>query len=139
MKKFFTRTCLVTTLLIGLMAFGIGTTEVAAQGDPKEILKMAPANWLASVDALDVLRQQVAALDLIMQGTPYLDIDYKRKYYNCISISIEQGRPVGEAVNTNLALFVTGLNDDPVVEIPNPLPLATWRSIYLEITNLLKQ
>lgn len=138
MKKFLLKTRLAVFVLLGFFAFGFGPTHVSAQlinptgaftdGDVGKLV--APAQ--AIID----LNQEIGNLDGQLLGAPSEALKYKRKFYYCISESLEQGVPVAQAIDANFIRFVAGYTDKPV-EFPNTLGTAVWNGYYADVFQML--
>lgn len=126
---------LVTVVLLGGLFFGAMDAVAQSEDGPATSVQ-----WVTPNDALTALNQEIANLDQILQGGPNDPIEYKRKFYSEIAISIEQDVPVQAAVNQNYdrfkpqSGFLTNVSD----KVPNPLSAATWLAYYQEVSDLLQ-
>jgi hypothetical protein len=140
MNKFLLKTHFGALLTVCALAFGFSLTEASAQlVNPAKTIQGAKVDWVDSSDAMTRLGQEIAALEAFLQGKSGDPLDYKLKYYILIHQSIESGETVPRSIDLNYMRFVAGFTDDPVVEIPNNLPVSIWQSYYTNAVDLLQK
>lgn len=140
MKKFLLKTRLLTCVLAGMLVFGLGMSEASAQvsAPSNDLFSNTADAFKAPNDALDILAQEIVGMDNYLQLVNDFPVEMKRKFYGEIHIAIEQNQPVPFAINGSYIKFAPNQIDAPV-EVPNPLPLATWQDYYQEVVDLLRK
>jgi len=119
-------------LVVALMFSAMLWSEKASAQDIVE------ANLMAPTEAIGVLNQEIGVMDTQLQVSYNESLDYKRKFYNGIVLSLEQGQAVLASVNENIAKFKPGSLDSGQVEIPNPLSPVVWQGYYDEVLQVLQ-
>jgi hypothetical protein len=139
MKKFMLKTRLGLLVVLGMLAFGFGATQASAQGllNPTGALPDGGFNWVTPSEAQAILNQEIGTLDQQLQATTIESLDLKRKFYTAIATSIQQGQAIPKALDSSFIKFVPGYADVPV-EVPNSLPLATWKTYYEDAALMLQ-
>ena len=140
MKKFLLKARLIACMLVGLFAFGFSSSEANAQlsAPSNDLFSNTADAFKAPNEALDILAQEIAGMNNYLQFVNDFPVEMKRKFYNEIHIAIEQNQPVPFAINGSYVKFAPNQIDAPV-EVPNPLPLATWQGYYQEVVALLRK
>ncbi len=126
---------MVTVVLLGGLFFGAMDAVAQSEDGPATSVQ-----WVTPNDAVSALNQEIANLDQILLAGPNEPLEYKRKFYSEIAITIEQDVPIPAAVDSNYARFTpqSGFLTSSSDKIPNPLSAATWLSYYQEVTDLLQ-
>lgn len=119
-------------LVVALMFSAMLWSEKASAQDIVE------ANLMTPTEAIGILNQEIGVMDTQLQVSYSESLDYKRKFYSGIVISLEQGQPVLTSVNENIAKFKPGSTDVGLVEIPNPLSASVWQNYYDEVLQILQ-
>lgn len=99
-------------------------------------------NWKTTDLATSTLNNEIAVLDGQLQSGYNQQLDYKRKFFNNIVFSIEQGNTVPNALNESYILFApasdvaTSPQTQPTVA--NPLSVDVWHTFYQDAIILLE-
>lgn len=136
MKRFYPQirnsfACVVVLLFSAMFWTETASAQIDAPDLPNQ-------NWVSVNEAIATLNQEIGVMDAQLLSSYNEPLDYKRKFYNGMVISLEQGQPVHVALTENYFKFVPGLTDNSYVEIPNPLPLSVWQGYYDEVIQLLQ-
>lgn len=131
MKKSFSKFRKSFAFVAALMLTAMLWSESASAQDALAESLMPP------VDAISTLNAEIAVMDQQLQGTTNEPLEYKRKFYNGIVISLEQNNPVLDAINESYSMFVAAPTQT-ILQVPNPLSLATWKGYYDEVVLLLQ-
>lgn len=135
MKRFFPQFRNLFACVAVLLFSAMFWTETASA--QSIVLKPLNDDWMSVNDATTTLKVEISNMDAQLQNAYNESLDYKRKFYNGIVISLEEGDGVPDAINENIIKFVPGISD-AAIEVPNPLSVAVWQGYYDEVNLLLQ-